>query len=87
MNTKPPEKGIYDEPSHNKAETKGVKTLLGNPKKAIIKLAVAMIGQQSVECFQRSFHRFGFLPLFTIQNRSQPDGFRNQQRRISCPFE
>ena len=48
MNTKPSEKGISDVSSQKK-ETKGVETLLGNPKKAIIKLALPMIAAMSVQ--------------------------------------
>lgn len=48
MNTKPSEKGISDVSSQKK-ETKGVKTLLGDPKKAIIKLALPMIAAMSVQ--------------------------------------
>ena len=48
VNTKPSEKGISDVSSQKK-ETKGVKTLLGDPKKAIIKLALPMIAAMSVQ--------------------------------------
>ncbi len=48
MNTKSSEKGISDV-SSQKGETKGVKTLLGDPKKAIIKLALPMIAAMSVQ--------------------------------------
>ena len=48
MNTKPSEKGISDVSSQKK-ETKGVETLLGNPKKAIIKLALPMIAAMSLQ--------------------------------------
>jgi len=48
VNTKPSEKGISDVSSQKK-ETKGVETLLGNPKKAIIKLALPMIAAMSVQ--------------------------------------
>ncbi|HUV79605.1 MAG TPA: MATE family efflux transporter [Candidatus Bathyarchaeia archaeon] len=48
MNTKPSEKGI-SAVSSQKGETKGVKTLLGDPKKAIIKLALPMIAAMSVQ--------------------------------------
>lgn len=51
MNTrpKPPEAGISDESSRRGAESNGVKTLLGDPKRAIIKLAVPMIVAMSVQ--------------------------------------
>jgi putative MATE family efflux protein len=48
MNTTAPETAISDKPSHNK-KTAGVATLLGDPKRAIIKLALPMIAAMSVQ--------------------------------------
>ncbi|CAD6494164.1 MAG: MatE [Candidatus Argoarchaeum ethanivorans] len=48
MNSKQTEKEISDESSRNK-KTKGVKTLLGDPKKAIIKLSLPMIAAMSIQ--------------------------------------
>ncbi len=48
MNSKPAKKEISDESSKNK-ETKGVETLLGDPKKAIIKLSLPMIAAMSMQ--------------------------------------
>ena len=48
MNSKQTKKEISDESSGNK-KTKGVKTLLGDPKKAIIKLSLPMIAAMSIQ--------------------------------------
>ena len=49
MNTKPSKEGISGVVSSQKKETKGVETLLGDPKRAIIKLALPMIAAMSVQ--------------------------------------
>jgi len=48
LNTKPSGKGISAVPFQKK-ETKGVETLLGDPKKGIITLALPMIAAMSVQ--------------------------------------
>lgn len=57
MNTKPSEKGI-SVVSSQKKETKGVETLLGDPKKAIIKLALPMIAAMSVQTIYNLVNAF-----------------------------
>jgi putative MATE family efflux protein len=49
VNTKPSVKGSSDARSQKKEETDGVRTLLGDPKKAIITLAWPMIAAMSVQ--------------------------------------
>ena len=51
VNNKSSGKGISAE-SSKKKETKGVETLLGDPKKAIIKLSLPMIAAMSVQFIQ-----------------------------------
>jgi Na+-driven multidrug efflux pump len=46
---KPSKEGIFSVVSSQKKETKGVEALLGDPKRAIIKLALPMIAAMSVQ--------------------------------------
>ncbi|GAG67918.1 unnamed protein product [marine sediment metagenome] len=53
MTEQSPGQPLSDTPSP-KIETEGVKTLLGDPKKAIIKLALPMIAAMSVDYFLKA---------------------------------